>query len=201
MPNTARSTTPGSVRILFIDASRDREGFEHTLSREVFAELREAGVDLATDDVIFADDVETYKNAFGRGEFNTLLLLTHGSKDPDDGNVSGIAGPGEISNYYELAGLAPLLRDKLICLAVCYGSCEDARQVFLSENHFALTLVAPKSPLSESEVRAFFPAFFSELKKSCANEIDPNVVRRCVDRNNHFANERMVVYSDALSLP
>ncbi len=199
MPDIAKSATPGPVCILFIDLSQDREGFEHNLSRAVFTELKNAGIALASDDVIFADDVKTYVDSFKNRDFNTLLLLTHGCKDPRDGNVSEIAPPDEGSNYYELAGLTPLLRDKLVCLAVCHGSCEDARQVFLTEDHFALTLVAPASALFANEVQAFFPQFFRELNNSCTTEIDPNVVRRCVEENNHFANRKMRVHSNALS--
>lgn len=199
MPNIAKSATPGPVCILFIDLSRDRKGFEHNLSRAVFAELKKARIALASKDVIFADDDKRYVDSFTNRNFNTLLLLTHGGKDPRDGNVSKIAGPDKGSNYYELASLTPPMRDKLVCLAVCHGSCEDARQAFLREDHFALTLVAPKSRLSKKEVKDFFPAFFRKLNNSCANEIDANVVKRCVKEKNHFANGKMIVNSAAVS--
>jgi hypothetical protein len=199
MPDIAKSATPGPVCILFIDVSGDRAEFEHNLSRAVFGELKNAGIALASDDVIFADDVKRYEDSFKNRDFNTLLLLFHGCKDPRDGNVSTIVALDEAPNYYGLAGLTPPLRDKLVCLAVCHGSCEDARQAFLKEDHFALTLVAPKSKLSKNEVRAFFPPFFRDLNNSCTTKIDPNVVKRCVDENNHFANKKMRVDSDALS--
>ena len=202
MPNVAKSATPGRLRVLFIDLTRNDHGFEHALSAEIFQKLASGGVDLATKSPLLLKSNEEIADRLKDPnlQFNTLFLVAHGCPDPGDGTASEVIAPDGKSHWYYLSGLLPNLRDKTVCLAVCYGSCVDAVEALTKGEMFALTLVAPKSGLSASEALAFYPTFLEELNRSFAPSIEyPNLVQRCVDNNNHLANRKMRVYSAAKS--
>jgi hypothetical protein len=196
MPDTIKSATPGKLRVLLIDLTRNAKGFEHALSIEISQKLKSSGVELASEGPLLLDSDEELAARFTRSDltFSALFLMAHSSPDPGDGTVSAVATPGGSSHWYHLAGLLPNLRDKLVCLAVCYGSCADAVQALTEGEQFALALVAPISELSKEEARAFYPAFFDELNRSCATSIPPELVKICVKHNNHLAKDKIRVY-------
>jgi len=194
MSDLSSPATPShSLRVLFIDLTRDRFGWEYALAHSIFDKLKASGIKLASPEIIQPKSDEEYAAIVKREDlqFTALFLLAHGGEDPGDGNVSKVLTPSGKSDWYHLAALTSQCRNKLICLAVCYGSCEDTFQAFINSDLFARVVVASKSKLSSEEANAFFPAFFEELSNSYPSD-DPMTIKLCVDNNNHYAHDKMV---------
>jgi len=197
------SATPGRLRVLVIDVTRNRKQFEHAVTRTVFWSLKGCGVALATEDPVLVGDIKDISSAFeaADGKFNTVLLIAHGGPDPGGGMASEVDLAGEVVHWYLAGSLFPGIKDNLVCLAVCHGSCHDAVQSLTNGDNFAMTLVAPKTTLSLLEVCTFFPTFFDDLNRSTTSSIPADVVERCVNDNNHLAKGKMCVNSAGKTVP
>ena len=202
MSNVIGSITPGHLRVLLIDLTRNERGFEHSVSKDIFHLLADKKVGVATQGPLLLDSETELTQIFDNPDlrFNALLLVAHGGPDSVNGETNAVRIPSGKSNWFFVSGLLPRLRDKLVCLAVCYGSCRDAVEAFIDGEMFALTLVAPKTKLSGTEARLFYPAFFDELNRSTVSSIPLDVVQICVESNNHLANHKMRVDSPAKKL-
>jgi len=200
MPEELRSTTPGRLRLLVVDTSKNHKGFEHAMTDTIFYKIKEAGVQMATAEAIkISDDNEYYDIFDDVSNFNTILIVTHGGDDPGDGRANPVRTASGRNNWFYIAGLSSNLKNKLVCLAVCHGYCEDAIQAFLNGDLFALTLVGSKTKLNQKEAIEFFPPFFEELNDYSTTSIDPNIVKLCVNNNNDKASNKISVYSNLLS--
>ncbi len=194
------SRIPGPPRVLIVDITNNTLGFERQMLSDLLHKFKETGIDLASDDVVIARTDEEYAAVFDRGlNFNILLLVAHGAPDVSEVEASKVVIPGGRSNWYELASRSSGLSNKLVCLAVCHGFCQDAIDAFVSSGEFALALVAPNAKLSRTEVIEFFPRFFEELKESSLESIDPNHVRDAVGRQNQHSQDKMKIFSQAIS--
>ena len=193
--------TPGKLRLLILDLTRNTCGFEHRTSDGIASSIKKGGVILASDTPLHLETISDYVQALKtyNANFNALLLFAHGRIDPKDGNVSEVNGPVGISEWYSLGEISDNLKDKFVALCVCYGFCEDAHAAFIDNGAMALTLLAPVKPLSAHEAQSFFPCFFAELNNVSITQIDPNEVRTAMNNFNSQAGNKMAIYSDGLS--
>lgn len=66
--------TPGHPRTLVADLTRDKNGFEHSMTRTICTQLRERGVELATNSPAFIGSIDEYEHALNdSADFNCLL--------------------------------------------------------------------------------------------------------------------------------
>ena len=193
--------TPGHPVVLVVDITRDREGFEYRMTQSITDELRKRTVDLTQNSPVFATDESEYLGAFNSAPtFNCLLLVAHGGGEPKGGRASAVAGPLGRMDWYSLSALTENLRDKFVMLAVCHGYCEDAISAFLTDDSWALSLLASKVSLSSREAIAFFPPFLETLTGSCPQSIDPTQIRYALEVNNILSGNKMEMVSHALPI-
>jgi hypothetical protein len=184
---------------LVVDVTRDRQGFEHRMTRSICEELRKRGVALTENSPALAADAAEYGGAFnGAPTFNCLLLVAHGGKDPNDGTVSEIDGPSGRMDWYSLSALSENLRDKFVMLAVCYGHCTDAIAALMQDESWALSLVAPQVTLNSKEAINFFPSFLEALSSLCPENIDPVQIQHALETNNALSGNKMKLFSQGL---
>ncbi len=195
----AKDKTPGNPRVLVVDLTHDKKGFEHNMTRTICNQLRERGVVLTDNSPAFSSNIDEYEDVLSNcADFNCLLLVTHGSKDPNNGEASKVIGPDGRTDWYSLARSSAPLKDKFIMLAVCYGCCEDSIAAFTQECSWALSLLGSHVSLKRREATAFFPAFLEELTSTCLESIDPVQIQYALGRTKHLASDKMRLISDAL---
>jgi len=191
--------TSGRPTILVVDVTRDRIGFEHSMTRSICDELRKRAVNLTENSPVFAADATEYHGAFNSTPtFNCLLLVAHGGRDPDDGTVSKLDGPSGLTDWYLLAALSEKLQDKFVMLAVCYGYCTDAIAALAHEDSWVLSLLASQVPLSSDEAIAFFPGFLEALAAFCPENIDPVQIQHALETTNTLSGNKMKLFSQGL---
>jgi len=191
--------TPGHPVVLIVDITRDREGFEYRMTQSISDELRKRAVDLTQNSPVFAADVSEYLGAFNSAPtFNCLLLVAHGGREPKGGRASEVAGALGRIDWYSLSALTGNLRDKFVMLAVCHGYCQDAISAFLTDDSWALSLLASKVPLNSKEAIAFFPPFLETLARVCPESIDPIQIRYALETNNSHSGNKMEMFSQGL---
>lgn len=181
-----------------VDATCNKKGFEHDLSRRVHAALQADGVPLSGPPV-FAKGPGEIEDAL-QADFSILLYVAHGGARRGQDAAKVQAGEFD-TNWYYLQHLKTNLDDKMVCLCVCHGSNEDSQETFLRGEHLALILVGPRVVLYASEAEAFFPEFLKRIHEMCPGDIDPNEVRVVLDETNALSGDKMELSSPGLSVP
>ena len=178
-----RSTTPGPLKILIVDVTQNANGFEHDVSRRMKAELVKSGISVTVNSPAWVDDELQFSDAFSQaGDFSVALLVAHGGEDLGGSDVSQLAGPGNVDDWFSTAELTQQMQDKVLLLCVCYGCCQDAIDAFVRDSSLALSVVAPTVALEASEAEAFFPSFLAMLHPTSATEIAPLLCSKFLDK-------------------
>jgi hypothetical protein len=194
-----RSTTPGPLKILIVDVTRNANGFEHEVSSHMTAELIQRGVPVTDNSPALVDDEMQFSNAFSSaGSFSVALLVAHGAEDLGGDEASQLAGPGSADEWFSTAALTEQMQDKLLLLCVCHGYSPDPIDAFVRDTSIVLSIVAPTSALEASEAEAFFPNFLEALQPTSAIEIDPTVVEEKLEQTNHYSGGKMKLFSQGL---
>jgi hypothetical protein len=145
-----------------VDATSNRDGFEHDCTRAMCTALRAANVPLTPSSPHLAMDMQALGEAFAIEEtWSVLLFVSHGEREPD-GTADYVRLGDHDATWFMLHGIDLRLTDKAAFLCVCDGDCDDARWTLVREQ-LGLFMVAPREKITDGEARAFFPRCF----KSC----------------------------------
>jgi hypothetical protein len=191
-----RATVAGPLKILVLDATCNKKGFEHDLSRRVHAALQAGGIGVSGPPV-FARGPGEIEDAL-QADFSLLLYVAHGGARRGKDSATVQAGEFD-TNWYYLQHLKLNLKDKMVCLCVCHGSNADSLETILRGEQLALIMVGPRALLDANEAEAFFPDFLKRLHEMSPGDIDPNVVRAVLDETNGLAGGKMDLFSPGLS--
>ena len=193
------SSTPGPLRVLIVDVTRNLNGFEYQVSENIKVALLRGGVPVTANSPALVVDELGFSSAFSdAGEFSAILLVAHGAEDEGGQDASFVEGPGSVDEWFSVAALTEQMQDKLLLLCVCHGHCQDAIDAFVLDTSLCLSLVAPNSELTTSEAEAFFPNFLMMLQPTSAKEIDPKTIQEVLMRTNHYATGKMDLFSQGL---
>jgi hypothetical protein len=123
--------TPGRLRILIVDVTRNSHDFEHDVSRTIAQRLRDLGVGVTKNSPKFISDEDGFNETLANAgtDFNCLLLVAHGGPDPVNGDVSIVEGPSGRLDWHSIVELTENLQDKIVALCVCHGYCEDSQSI------------------------------------------------------------------------
>ena len=162
------TSIPGKPALLVADASRNVEGWESDFGARLYSSLSRRGMGLVGDGPITARDPDDLLARLGSlGGYNCILLLGHGSEDPQD----GVAGHWARLATWE--ALPPLL------LALCTWDQYDpslSRRVLEPSEGPAAFALAPQSPLTAREAGLFYLKFFTELDLHSTDAISGRMV-------------------------
>jgi hypothetical protein len=195
--------TPGPLRLLIVDVTRNHCGFEHATTKRMAESIRQRGLDVTPGSPVLVTDALEYEDALLESDlaFNSLLLVAHGNPDVRMGDASTLIGPDGVTSWYDIADHSASLQEKFLMLCTCYGFCSDAIEAFTRRDPevACLSVLGSRVPITAQEAELFFPAFLEQLRLSSIDFIDPNAIARVLERTNHLAARKMELSSDGLS--
>lgn len=193
-------TTRAPMKLLLVDATCNKYGFEYEASNTIHDKLAKRGVPLVENGVL---QPTTFRGVFealdpSKRDFSSLLYFAHGSAE--DGEEAATVQAGDFTTTWELLDVSGIeLTDKFVTFCVCHGYCNSMIESMARGGPFALTVVAPDKKLLKPEALDFFPAFYEALVPLTQHDIDPNHVRDTLAKVNHLATDKMQVFSQGLS--
>jgi hypothetical protein len=181
------------ILVHVVDASSNLDGFEHACTHAMTDTLRAAGVRVTASSPQLAMSLPELNHSFAvEDEWNLLLFVSHGEREPD-GKADYLRVADQEGHWYLLHGLELHVQDKAICLCVCEGDTEDAWWTVIREQ-LAIWCIAPTGKITDTQAGAFFPAVIEEMHHMGV-AITPGYAKRAVDEHNAKAGGMMVVRS------
>ena len=179
--------TTGPLRVLIVDTTGDKAGFEHAATLKIHKALLDAGVDVLAP--VFADSMADFLKATEQ-EFSALLWVAHGAA-PAGETVSSVA-IGATPYAWQLIAVSGLKLDtKLVALCVCSAGNIDMTVSMQKSDVFALMTVASSVTLRADEALRFFPAFFKKLNPTSTAAIEPQLVKEAVEQLSNLTGNKM----------
>jgi hypothetical protein len=173
-----------------VDASSNRDRFEHACTSAMTEALRAAGIAVTASSPHLAMTVAELNDAFAvEDEWNLLLFVSHGERDPGNANYLRVADHD--GHWYLLHGIDLHLENKAACLCVCEGDNVDAWWTLIKEQ-LAIWCIAPTGGTTDAQARAFFPAVIEEMHHMGVR-IERDHAQEAVGNHNAKAGGMMVV--------
>jgi hypothetical protein len=143
---------PSIPRILMLDATQNREGWEYAFSDRLYQSLKKSELQMEADAPLQNNQLRDY-------QFNCLLIFAHSQKD-----VFKTIGSQQLPQYL---------------LAICSTDGFDAgsgESILKSEPPIAPMVITPLSTMSAREAGLFYLKFFTELKLHSKDNISGKMV-------------------------
>jgi len=144
------ATIEGRPRVLTVDITGNRDGWEHDSAHRVHSSMPRRKISVATEEPVIGEASELAKMINGAGEFNAMLLLC---RPADSDAAAQIWGQIKEVNTEAL-------------LAICTWDTAEpllASAVGESTGSFGQLAVVQESPMTIRAAGLFFMKFFAEL--------------------------------------
>jgi hypothetical protein len=141
---------PGPPRILIVDTTQNREGWENDFSDRLYQSLNKAGLQMETDAPLRMEE-----NQLSAYEFNCLLLFAHSQK-----SVLEALGSQHLPPY----------------LLAIFSTTGFDESFLKSTPPIAPLVIAPMSSITSREAGLFYLKFFTELNLHSKDSISGKMV-------------------------
>jgi hypothetical protein len=179
--------TPGPLKLLIVDTTGNKGGFEHATTLKIHQALRDAGVDVLAP--VFASSMADFLKATNQ-EFSALLWVAHGAASKGE-TVSSVSIGATPYAWQLIANSGLNLAEKLVALCVCSAGNDDMTVSMQKSDVFALMTVASSVTLGADEALRFFPALFQKLNPTSIATIEPQLVKEAVVELSNLAGNKM----------
>lgn len=189
----------GPLNLLLVDLTCNTKNFEYQVSDNICKDLIRNKISVVNDSVFKITEFDQISQAFNfSSSYNSVLLFAHGSR-PDQDNLNEFVLGNDSYSWALLNKLDIDLSGKHCFLCVCYAFNEAMINSLAKSSLFASPIVASKDVLDEdkNEVSKFFPPFLKELNNILKR--GPEEVKYCLNKHNHFTNNKMLIYPTNLS--
>ena len=162
---------PGRPRVLVVDGSRNREGWEAEFIDRIFDVLKRKGVQLVGEAPVRSKGPKELDQLLERQDtFNCIFLFGHG-------DVDNVRDEASLRDYWTWLSSHKALTPKLMAFCSCetYDP-ETSDAVLKARDSFAQLALAPQSPLTTREAGLFFMKFFAELELHAQDDITGKMV-------------------------
>ena len=180
-------TIPGKPTILFIDGSRNLEGWESSFCDRMFNSMQRRGIHLVTDLPFRAEKPEELVPRLDQEDgFNCVLLLCHGEGER-------VSQEAKLGSYWEWLNGYPWKNPKLF-VALTWQSYDPqaSREILESSNSFAPVALAPTSSVTPRLGGLFFVKFFAELHLHSHDSISGGMARFSYAKAKYLLERRGV---------
>jgi hypothetical protein len=175
----------GGVKVLFIDATDNLAGWEHSYSRAMYDSLKRRRITLVGTGPHFLGKLDELPSIIrSEDDINCIFLQA---------NVEAVGGRAK--ECWESLNQTESLKNRLFAVAMCNGFDKSLSDEILNHKSGCSITICPVDELSKRQSSAFFVKLLIELDLHCSESISSFMARFAFAKAKRFAPDLIQINS------
>ena len=175
----------GNLKVLFIDATENLVGWEHSYSKAMYDSLKRRKISLVGDGPYLLGKLDDLHSIIRTEEDINCIFLQANGKNVD----------GRAREYWVELNRIKCLKNRLFALSMCNGFDKSLSHEVLNFKSGSSITVCPIDQLSKRQSSAFFVKLFIELDLHCSQSISSFMARFAFAKAKQFAPDLIQINS------